>query len=316
MIQTHDQLSSILYEALAEYNETFAVMDLVLFNDAMAHICRISRIAASGHAMLVGVGGSGKQSLSRLTAFILGSTISTITISRTYSTSDLKADLMAMYIRAGQKDEQLSFIFTDSQVTDEYFLVYLNDLLATGDIPDLFHGDEKEAVINALRNQVKAAGIPDTNENIWSFFLQKVRVNLHLILCFSPVGESFRRRCRRFPALVNSTGIDWFHAWPADALLSVAHRFLGDVELGTAETKEAIVSFMPFSFNAVQEQSREYLRTERRHNYTTPKSFLELVDLYKTMLAARREQLGQSSDRLRQGLDKLMTTAAQVLGLT
>jgi dynein heavy chain len=62
-----EAMSKTLNFALREYNDVNAVMNLVLFEDAMKHACKISRIIASdqGHALLVGVGGSGKQSLSK-----------------------------------------------------------------------------------------------------------------------------------------------------------------------------------------------------------------------------------------------------------
>jgi len=44
----------------------------------------------------------------------------------------------------------------------------------------------------------------------------QVRANLHVVLCFSPVGEKLRIRARQFPALVNCTVLDWFHPWPAE----------------------------------------------------------------------------------------------------
>jgi dynein heavy chain len=80
-------------------------MNLVLFEDAMKHVCRITRIVmpSSGHALLVGVGGSGKQSLSRLAAFIMFMTTFQITISSTYNMSDLKNDLQLLYSRTGIK---------------------------------------------------------------------------------------------------------------------------------------------------------------------------------------------------------------------
>jgi len=84
---------------LREYNELNPVMDLVLFEDAMKHICKVTRIitASGGHALLVGVGGSGKQSLSRLSSFICQFSTMTIVISSTYSVNDLKIDLQNMF---------------------------------------------------------------------------------------------------------------------------------------------------------------------------------------------------------------------------
>lgn len=69
----NDKLNTYITDALGEYNDNFAQMNLVLFEDALKHVCRICRIILppSGHALLVGVGGSGKQSLSKLSAFIM-----------------------------------------------------------------------------------------------------------------------------------------------------------------------------------------------------------------------------------------------------
>jgi dynein heavy chain, axonemal len=115
-------------------------MDLVLFEDAMKHVCRISRIVSnpSGHALLVGVGGSGKQSLSRLAGHICGYAPVTIVISGSYSINNFKEDIQKMYKRAGLKGEGIMFLFTDSQIVDERMLVFINDLLSSGEIPDLF----------------------------------------------------------------------------------------------------------------------------------------------------------------------------------
>lgn len=112
-----------------------------------------------------------------------------------------------------------------------------------------------------------------------------------MCLCFSPVGESFRNRSRKFPALVNCTVIDWFHPWPEEALLSVASKFLADVEMQSDEVREAIVKFMPFSFKTVNDISAVIYEQERRYVYTTPKSFLELIKLFKTMLSKKKDEV-------------------------
>ena len=72
-IMPNDKLESNISESLREYNDNYAYMGLVLFEDALKHVCRITRIVlpSSGHALLVGVGGSGKQSLTKLASFIM-----------------------------------------------------------------------------------------------------------------------------------------------------------------------------------------------------------------------------------------------------
>eukprot|EP01033_Poteriospumella_lacustris_P002495 gene2501-1816_t len=314
MVKSMPKLNSVLEDALREYNETNATMDLVLFEDAMKHIARIVRVVmnSGGHALLVGVGGSGKQSLSRLAAFICGYKVVQIVISSTYGINDLKEDLKGMYNKAGLKEEGIMFLLTDSQITNERFLVYLNDLLASGNVPDLFTTDEVDAIVNSVTNKVKALGkVPDKG-NCWEFFISEIRRNLHVVLAFSPVGDAFRTRARKFPAIVNCTVIDWFQPWPYEALFSVGKRFLKNTELGDERIRSVIERFLPYSFTQVNDMANKFRQVERRFVYTTPKSFLELLKLYSTLLLGKRTDAEKSIERLAKGLLKLKETAEAV----
>uniref|UniRef100_A0A672SY14 Dynein axonemal heavy chain 17 n=1 Tax=Sinocyclocheilus grahami TaxID=75366 RepID=A0A672SY14_SINGR len=314
VVQSWGSLNKTLLEALDGYNEVNAAINLVLFEDAMSHICRINRILESprGNALLVGVGGSGKQSLTRLAAFISSLEVFQITLKKGYGIPDLKSDLGALYIKAGVKNIGMVLLMTDAQVADEKFLVLVNDLLASGEIPDLFPDDEVENIIGSLRNEVRGQGLMDTRENCWKFFIDRVRRQLKVALCFSPVGSKLRVRSRKFPAVVNCTAIDWFHEWPQEALESVSLRFLQDVEHIQPEVKDSVSKFMAYVHISVNKTSKDYLANERRYNYTTPKSFLEQIKLYGNLLALKKKDLTSKMERLENGLEKLNSTTAQV----
>uniref|UniRef100_A0A8B9HQW1 Dynein, axonemal, heavy chain 9 n=1 Tax=Astyanax mexicanus TaxID=7994 RepID=A0A8B9HQW1_ASTMX len=313
-VQSWESLNKTLLEALDSYNEVNAAMNLVLFGDAMSHICRINRILESprGNALLVGVGGSGKQSLTRLAAFISSLEVFQITLKKGYGITDLKSDLGALCIKAGVKNIGTVFLMTDAQVADEKFLVLVNDLLASGEIPDLYPDDEVENIINSVRNEVRGQGLLDSRENCWKFFIERVRRQLKVALCFSPVGSKLRVRSRKFPAVVNCTVIDWFHEWPQEALESVSLRFLQEVEHIEPEVKDSVSKFMAYVHVSVNKTSKDYLANERRYNYTTPKSFLEQIKLYRNLLALKRKDLTMKMERLENGLQKLNSTSAQV----
>ncbi|XP_069702004.1 dynein beta chain, ciliary-like [Periplaneta americana] len=313
-IKSWDHLTRLLQEALSQYNDLVAAMNLVLFEDAMYHVCRINRILEGprGNALLVGVGGSGKQSLSRLSAFISSLEVFQIQLRKGYSIQDMKTDLSALYLKAGLKSIGTVFLMTDSQVAEERFLVLVNDMLASGEIPELFADDEVDNIVGALRNEVKSVGMQDTKENCWRFFIDRVRRQLKIVLCFSPVGNTLRVRSRKFPSVTNCTAIDWFHEWPQEALKSVSARFLQEIEDLPEDLQGSVSLFMAYVHTSVNSMSHKYYENEKRYNYTTPKTFLEQINLYKKLLSEKTNDLKSRIERLVNGLEKLKTTAAQV----
>ena len=316
-IPSIEKLRATLDAKLLEYNESNAMMDLVLFQQAMMHITRISRIIMNpgGNAMLIGVGGSGKQSLCKLAAFIQSYEVKQLSVTSKFKVEDLKEELRLMYTQAGVKGVQMVFLLTDSQIVDEKFLVYINGILNSGWLPDLFLKEDIDNILGSIGSEAKAAGIPDTPEARIEFFVSRIKANLHIVLAFSPVGDAFRVRARRFPGLVNATVIDQFHPWPRDALISVAARFIEEVDLGSEAVKESLAIHMAEEHLSVDRMSKHYLETQRRYNYVTPKSYLELISFYKYLLGQKRSEVQKNIDRLDIGLSTLRKTATDVAEL-
>ena len=176
-------------------------MNLVLFDDALDHLTRVHRVLRMkrGHALLVGVGGSGKQSLSKLASYAAGCEIFEISLSRGYDETNLRDDLKVLYHKLGIEGKKTTFLFTDNHVAEEGFLELINNMLTTGQVPALFPDDEKDGIINNVRDEAAKAGRPPGKESIWNYFIDKCADNLHIILAMSPTGDTLRVRCRNFP---------------------------------------------------------------------------------------------------------------------
>lgn len=154
--------------------------------------------------------------------------------------------------------------------------------------------------------------MPETKENGWHFFINKVRSLIKIVLCFSPVGNTIRVRARRFPALVTCTSIDWFYEWPKEALESVSYRFLSDLIELPIKLKRPVSVFMSHVHGSVNEMSIKYLANDRRYNYTTPKSFLEQITLYMKLLVSKTSDIKFGIFRFQNGIKQLISCAAQV----
>lgn len=301
-----------LQDLLAVYNMQNSPMDLVFFSDCIQHLGRIARILRQqrGNAMLVGVGGSGRRSMAMFAASFNRIHTFQIEITKSYSEKDWHENIRELLRKCALEEETTQFLFSDTQIVQESFLEDINNLLNSGEIPNLFLPEEKVAINDELADRAKAAGVPQTREAIYAYFVQLCRERLHIVLAFSPVGDSFRDRCRQFPSIINCATIDWYNAWPGDALYSVAFRKYEEKadELDIRNDLEVLSHASVNLHMKVIDESVNFYEELRRKNYVTPTSYLALVKVFLTELKNQRDKIPVQIKKYSDGLTRLEQT--------
>jgi dynein heavy chain len=166
-----DAIKTKLDKLLEDYGYEHKAMPLVLFNDALDHVTKIHRIIRfpKGCALLVGFGGSGKQSLTKLATFTAGYDLFTINLVRGYKESDFREDLRTLYKTV--LDKPRTFMFTDSHVAEEGFLELINNILTIGIVPGLFPPEDQDGLTSALDDEIRKKKLPETKEFRWNYFV-------------------------------------------------------------------------------------------------------------------------------------------------
>ena len=294
---------------------------------------------------MLGVSGCGKRSVTRLAASMMEFRCVELEISKTYGVTEFREDLKKFFNLAGVQDKPIVFMLNDNQIVQEEFLEDINNILNSGEVPGLYGeggSEEYEKLMSDISPVARKAGVGDNRDDIYEYFVERVRANLHVVLCMSPVGEQLRTRCRMFPSLINCSTIDCFDEWPRAALLSVSRHLLcnqqqlqqqaspqpvttpapvsadgttppppatptpqQDINQDSPETNEKIAQLCYEVHSSSITAAAKFEAELSRLYYITPAAYLTLVNLYQNLLSKKRSEIGKYAATLRSGLAKL-----------
>lgn len=115
-----------------------------------------------------------------------------IEITKGYGQSDWREDLKQCLMKAGLEDVPVVFLFNDAQIVFESMLEDVNNVLNAGDVPNLYMPEDMDRIISSCRRDCLARRLPPTKINIFAQYLLRVRKNIHVVVCMSPMGAEFR----------------------------------------------------------------------------------------------------------------------------
>lgn len=308
---------------------------LILYDDLLDHVLRIDRVLrqAQGHLILIGVSGSGKATLSRFVAWMNGIKVVQLKTTRKYSQEDFDADLRNVLRRAGTNGEKICFILDESNILETAFLERMNTLLANGEVPGLFEGDDFATLMTACKEGALRQGLNlDSQDELYKWFTGEIVRNLHVIFTMNPPDSDLSSHSVASPALFNRCVLNWMGNWSNDTLLQVANSLVDHLDLDRSSFtvpdtltpvstrfqvktyKHALVNAIVSVHLSVVEKSLSLSRDNIFYK-VSPGDFLDYLRHFITIFNEKSEELQDQQRHFNVGLDKLRDTVFKVRDL-
>lgn len=295
---------------------------VILFTYALEHLNRICRILSlpGGNGLIIGSIDSGRRSLIRLATQICKQKLFELNIEQFYSRRAWHEDIKSALRSAGGMGQQTCLFLTETQLMragqsqdSDSFFVDIEYLLNLGDIPNLWPIDEKQELLEMVR--LKAQGgnrnIDISADQVFSFFVQRCRQNLHVVISFNSFGSKLRRYIQQYPSLLACCTIDLFTAWPDDALEMIATKFLATLELPDDLMPSIIAACKHFHATA-RDEIDLYRSASNNIVYVSSASYLELIRCFAQLFVEKRNEISSAKSRYESGLNTLLQAAKAV----
>ncbi|KAK6637160.1 Dynein heavy chain, cytoplasmic [Polyplax serrata] len=329
-----EELRDYVKARLKVFYEEELDVQLVLFDEVLDHVLRIDRIfrQPQGHLLLIGASGAGKTTLSRFVAWMNGLSVFQIKVHNKYTAEDFDEDLRSVLKRSGCKDEKIAFILDESNVLESGFLERMNTLLANGEVPGLFEGDEYTALMTQCKEGAQREGLMlDSNEELYKWFTGQVMKNLHVVFTMNPSSEGLKDRAATSPALFNRCVLNWFGDWSDGALYQVGMEFTNRIDLdrptwtppdtlpvsnhrlpARPSHREAVINAFVYVHQTLHKANARLTKRGGRTTTITPRHYLDFINHFVKLYNEKRSDLEEQQLHLNVGLNKIAETVEQV----
>uniref|UniRef100_A0A1B0B0C4 Dynein heavy chain, cytoplasmic n=1 Tax=Glossina palpalis gambiensis TaxID=67801 RepID=A0A1B0B0C4_9MUSC len=329
-----EELRDYVRARLKVFYEEELDVPLVLFDEVLEHVLRIDRIfrQPQGHLLLIGVSGAGKTTLSRFVAWMNGLSIFQIKVHNKYTSEDFDEDLRCVLRRSGCKDEKIAFILDESNVLDSGFLERMNTLLANGEVPGLFEGDEYTTLMTQCKEGAQREGLMlDSSDELYKWFTQQVMRNLHVVFTMNPSTDGLKDRAATSPALFNRCVLNWFGDWSDSALFQVGKEFTARVDLekpswsspdffpsvcplvpSQPNHRDAVINSCVYVHQTLHQANARLAKRGSRTMAVTPRHYLDFIHHFVKLFNEKRSDLEEQQLHLNVGLNKIAETVEQV----
>ncbi|KRY43501.1 Dynein heavy chain, cytoplasmic [Trichinella spiralis] len=231
--------------------------------------------------------------------------------------------------------EKLCFIMDESNLLDSSFLERINTLLANGEVPGLFEGDEYTTLMSQIKEASQHEGlILDSSEELYRWFTQQVMRNLHVVFTMNPSSEGLKDRVSTSPALFNRCVVNWFGDWSKSALFQVGRELTSNLDMDNTAYKppdyfpyacdlvsrpptyrEAVVNAYVYVHETLHQVVLQLTKRDHRTVFITPRHFLDFINHYVKLFHEKRKDLVDQQRHLNIGLSKIVETEQQVTEL-
>lgn len=302
-------LKEAALRAIDEFNRSHkAQIDVVLFGFALEHISKLCRIlnTPGGNCILVGTPGSGRESLAKIATAMCKQTVLQNDLLNLHDFNSWRRTVKESLRETGGRGKETAFILNEIELKKEEYLQDIDSLLMLSEIANVFSIEEEYEILEMVRivAQCGNKNVDVSSQKVYDFFISRCREKLHLILCFSPMGDTFREKVHLYPSLLKHCAVHWFDSWPKEALEMISEKYMQRMEL-PEEVKYPVKFACQYFHNQSILLSQRYYQETRKTIYITPASFLELNKTYQSLIKKKQQETMSAKERYHAGLETL-----------